>query len=359
MGWEYQSECGRNPNTEERSETCSRPELLQRALADALDRSTCDLLKKNGWVTVDGVFGCDTAKKLRDEIKYLWNSGHMFKNSTQFGGGSKTRHRNETSIVEESGAQATKQFVKPRIHEFDMHSSYKNAMREVPFFCDLFRGFQSAPLVSMLNRLIPTLDLQKGMQSTTLKLQYNEGSGGCFPLHYDNPGRPNKRKITCLVYLNEHWKEGDGGEIELIPFGEKPITISPKLDRLVMFFSDRILHRVLPAIQARYCFTIWIDGGSRVNSDDDVLLKQKHVAMRDASKDSVREVVDAFRKSPIQRSIARCVYREAYAESLLQCQGDGGPCMVESHSATVDTLMATPSVRNAVDAIRSFIEEST
>lgn len=59
------------------------------------------------------------------------------------------------------------------------------------------------------------------------------GSGGCFPLHYDNPGAPNKRALTCLLYLNPAWKEGDGGEVCLVPFLKKEIVIPPLLDRLV------------------------------------------------------------------------------------------------------------------------------
>lgn len=59
------------------------------------------------------------------------------------------------------------------------------------------------------------------------------GSGGCFPLHYDNPGPPNKRALTCLLYLNPDWKEGDGGEVCLRPFLGKEKAIAPLLDRLV------------------------------------------------------------------------------------------------------------------------------
>lgn len=44
-----------------------------------------------------------------------------------------------------------------------------------------------------------TLGLAKGTKAVTVKLQYNDGGGGCFPLHYDNPGRPNNRVVTCLV----------------------------------------------------------------------------------------------------------------------------------------------------------------
>lgn len=52
-------------------------------------------------------------------------------------------------------------------------------------------------------------------------------------MHYDNPGPPNKRALTCLLYLNPSWKEGDGGEVCLTPFLQKEKAIAPLLDRLV------------------------------------------------------------------------------------------------------------------------------
>lgn len=86
-------------------------------------------------------------------------------------------------------------------------------------------------------------------------------------------GPPSRRKLTCIVYLNENWKKGDGGELVLWPFLQKPIVIPPLMDRLVMFRSDLLLHRVLPSTVPRYCFTVWVDGLD-VNSDKDVLLTQ-------------------------------------------------------------------------------------
>ena len=50
--------------------------------------------------------------------------------------------------------------------------------------------------------------LLPGTQSSTVKLQINDGRGGCFPWHYDNPSKPNKRRVTCLLYLNKDWKQG-------------------------------------------------------------------------------------------------------------------------------------------------------
>lgn len=43
----------------------------------------------------------------------------------------------------------------------------------------------------------------------------------------DNPGAPNKRRVTALTYLNPEWKEGDGGELQIVPFLSRPVTLPP------------------------------------------------------------------------------------------------------------------------------------
>lgn len=212
------------------------------------------------------------------------------------------------------------QLTKPHIFESDLHDTAARAAS--PHFRRLF---DSDALVARLNELAPALQLGLGSANRTIKLQHNTG-GGAFPWHYDNPARPNKRsvgqggsslsalhglllsvqppkttnrRVTYLVYLNPDWKEGDGGEVALLPFLGKQVVVPPLFNRVVMFLSDRMLHRVLPAsgwsgwgvcvpffpsrrppsppryccccccslslptpyirIAPRFCFTIWID----------------------------------------------------------------------------------------------------
>lgn len=64
-------------------------------------------------------------------------------------------------------------------------------------------------------------------------------------MHYDNPGPPNKRALTCLLYLNPDWKEADGGEVFLTPFLQKEEPIAPLLDRLVSLCTERTSVRAM------------------------------------------------------------------------------------------------------------------
>ena len=108
-----------------------------------------------------------------------------------------------------------------------------------------------------------------GDAARTVKLQHNRGGGGCFPLHYDNPGPPSRRALTCILYLNPDWTEGSRRRTspDAVSLGDDPRA--SKHDRLAVFLSDRILHRVLPAKTERFCLTVWLDGEG-MNAPEDV-----------------------------------------------------------------------------------------
>ena len=55
---------------------------------------------------------------------------------------------------------------------------------------------------------MPELGLDESTSGTTIKLQLNKGNGGCFPMHFDNPGPPNQRALTAIMYLNDAWNPG-------------------------------------------------------------------------------------------------------------------------------------------------------
>ena len=122
------------------------------------------------------------------------------------------------------------------------------------------RGGGGAPAGGNASARLRLYPLREGDDARTVKLQHNLGGGGCFPLHYDNPGPPSNRALTCILYLNPEWREGDGGELQLVPFMRRPVRVAPRHDRLAVFLSDRVLHRVLPSKKERFCLTVWLDG---------------------------------------------------------------------------------------------------
>jgi len=274
----------------------------------AITEAAADGLLQDGYCVLDGFFGAGWARALLQEQRWLAENGHFEPNRTQFS----------------TAAGESMQFSKPNIYERDLHDEgARGRVRELAAL------WEQDELVDALNDKAPGLMLARGTGARTLKLQWNRGGGGCFPVHYDNPGRPNRRRITCLAYLNEDWEEGHGGELMLYPFCRRWVKIPPLMDRVVLFQSDRVLHRVLPAAQERFCFTIWLDGGG-VNSDDDVTLRLGGAALQD-----LRGTARALAASPAQRSLSRAVYEEEYEESLRECMegAEGHGEMLASHRA--------------------------
>ena len=78
-------------------------------------------------------------------------------------------------------------------------------------------------------------------------------------MHFDTDRKVDSRRLTAILYLNPSWSSSiDGGSLRLYPFPHAPISISPIHDRLVLFDSARMLHRVVPTrSKERVCITVW------------------------------------------------------------------------------------------------------
>eukprot|EP00052_Salpingoeca_macrocollata_P024249 m.216052 g.216052 ORF g.216052 m.216052 type:complete len:288 (-) comp22211_c10_seq1:525-1388(-) len=256
------------------------------------------------------------------------------------------------------------QMVKPNIFEADMHNqALAAAGPPLPAFQVLFEHCDV--LIEHLNSVCQAIkktdqnedmvdmDLVCGTDGRTVKLQVNAGGGGCFPLHYDNPSRPNKRRVTCLLYLNPAWQPGDGGEIQLWPFLRPECTLAPCFNRMVLFLSDRVLHRVLPSHSLRHCFTLWLDGRD-TNPDVDVFLKAKHLTAAS---------VPLLQRTPLQRTLSRAVYKAEYEQSLKECFADHSDPMaiklaLALHAQHLGALLKNPSVAEFVQLLRTLRQDS-
>ncbi len=84
--------------------------------------------------------------------------------------------------------------------------------------------------------------------------------GGHYAKHLDQFRGRNNRLISCVLYLNSNWNEGDGGELQLYDALGKNETlrIAPIMNRMVFFRSDTVWHAVLPAKAPRKSLTGWL-----------------------------------------------------------------------------------------------------
>uniref|UniRef100_A0A7S1J8X9 Fe2OG dioxygenase domain-containing protein n=1 Tax=Eutreptiella gymnastica TaxID=73025 RepID=A0A7S1J8X9_9EUGL len=290
-----------------------------------------DGLDRNGFAVVDNFLGTGWATAILTEMQWLYASRLM--------------QPNQIRILDPDDAPFN--VTKPNIHELDLH--HEDLREKVPEINELF--WQSHALAAHLNGLLPRLQLTTRPAQHTLKAQCNTGHGGCFPLHYDNPAPPDKRRLSALLYLNPDWKPGDGGEIVVSPFLGQPTTIEPCMDRLVLFFSETMLHRVLPCYAERYCLTIWLDS-DMANKDQEVLGSHKIPTVPGLDAD----MIAILNKPSVQKQLSRAVYEEEYEESIRQCfagSNKGIDAMLARHSQAVAGIRGQPELSHMVDLLRA------
>ncbi|CAN5153352.1 2OG-Fe(II) oxygenase [soil metagenome] len=81
--------------------------------------------------------------------------------------------------------------------------------------------------------------------------------GTFYKRHLDQFKSDDHRKISVICYLNENWKEEDGGQL-VLHLSHGPVDVLPAAGKIVCFRSDLIEHEVLPATRERLSLTGWL-----------------------------------------------------------------------------------------------------
>lgn len=212
-----------------------RPAVTGASWPQAVTPEMTRELLQRGYTVVRNAFPAPYLHAIKQEMEQLRSSSHFYANATH--------------ILLKDEAKPT---LLHKHHIVETELALERIRSEAPV---LKRFFEDEVVLAPLEQALPQwLSLSGAM----VKLQYNEGAGGCFPLHFDTYGDDGKC-VTAVLYLNEHWREGDGGEIVLYPFpSEQPAVVAPRFGDMVLFSSQQMLHRVLPSRQPRYCLTTWI-----------------------------------------------------------------------------------------------------
>ena len=85
--------------------------------------------------------------------------------------------------------------------------------------------------------------------------------GDFYRTHVDAFRGEANRVISLVCYLNEDWKEGDGGEL-VLHTNTGAVTVQPVYRTVALFLSEEMPHEVRPARRDRYSVTGWF----RLNS---------------------------------------------------------------------------------------------
>lgn len=83
-------------------------------------------------------------------------------------------------------------------------------------------------------------------------------AGAFYRRHHDSFRGAANRMVSLVLYLNEGWRAGDGGELVLYgPDGDVLSRIAPRAGALVLFMSEEIEHEVLPTARPRASVAGW------------------------------------------------------------------------------------------------------
>jgi len=82
-------------------------------------------------------------------------------------------------------------------------------------------------------------------------------TGSFYKRHLDQFKKDDHRKLSVICYLNENWKEEEGGQLRVY-FSADTKDFFPVAGRLVCFRSDLLEHEVLPATRERLSLTGWL-----------------------------------------------------------------------------------------------------
>ncbi|WP_028238607.1 2OG-Fe(II) oxygenase [Stutzerimonas azotifigens] len=81
--------------------------------------------------------------------------------------------------------------------------------------------------------------------------------GAFYKTHLDRFRDDDRRAVSVVLYLNEVWEEGDGGELRLHLAGQAPVDVTPLAGTLAVFLSGEVPHEVLPTRRDRLSLTGW------------------------------------------------------------------------------------------------------
>ncbi len=83
-------------------------------------------------------------------------------------------------------------------------------------------------------------------------------NGGFYKKHLDNPRGQGRRKVTTVLYMNEAWQAGDGGELVVYDKENNQLfELEPLAGRIIFFMSEEFPHEVLPTQQKRESIAGW------------------------------------------------------------------------------------------------------
>jgi len=156
---------------------------------------------------------------------------------------------NQSSRLNQAGIGLNDSFQSDKLYRNDK-TRWLESTSENQFEIDFFKLMDS--FVLFLNQTCYT-----GI--TNYEFHYTVYESGCFyKRHFDKFAANDSRVFSIIIYLNENWLEGDGGELMIYNKEKDNEIIKPQNGRMVFFDSAKLEHEVLETNVPRYSITGWL-----------------------------------------------------------------------------------------------------
>lgn len=190
--------------------------------------SVLDSLFDKGWVIDRTLFGADEIAALRKACLSQWQDGRFHEAAVGRGSGQERRSEVRSDSV-----------------------LWLDALRDDPAVARYFALLDEVKLAVNRHLYLGLNDLESHFAV------YPQGA--FYQKHLDRFRDDDARTLTAVLYLNDDWREEDGGQMRLYldPDCRESLDVQPEAGTLVLFLSDRFWHEVLPARRQRLSVTGW------------------------------------------------------------------------------------------------------
>ncbi len=155
-------------------------------------------------------------------------------------------------------SEAQKNFQPAKIGHTQMEKRMPEIRSDMTFWLDKERDIRIRYFFEIIEQFMDRVKMELFLSLQGYEFHFAlYPPGGFYKPHLDQFDARSNRMISFILYLNEDWQPGDGGELR-IHKNEHHIDIAPIMNRAVIFRSDCVLHEVLPASKMRKSLTGWL-----------------------------------------------------------------------------------------------------
>lgn len=150
-------------------------------------------------------------------------------------------------------------FLKAAVGSAENKQVQSSIRGDFTYWLDRENDSEISGLFTLLDELVSHLNQHLFLSLSDYEFHFAMYPPGTrYQKHVDQHQGKNNRVLSVLIYLNEDWKPGDGGELNIYRSDDKNLLIEPIAKRIVIFKSDSVEHEVMTTSVSRKSLTGWL-----------------------------------------------------------------------------------------------------